>query len=518
MKNGADIEVESTPVIDLNRHGLIDAANSSDDIEEGSLPGEWDNEKTEVYTDAEEDGNAFLIDADGEPSPITAFPFVMGRGTECDMVLTGKGVSRKHAEVVFQSGRFVVNDLNSLNGIKVNGYKVSRVILEEGDVIKLGDVTLTFSQGGTPAPAKPKKASLFNKPKETPAADETFGPSPAKKFTKVAVIGVSFCVIGAVAWVGLQQFSDSQRAEQQLIGAAAPAQATNQNAQRQAAQQQPEQRNQNTSAAQTAAAPAAATATAPKPAVGAPPPSIAMAPIAPQNKLPESRPSKPEKVSAPEPEPVKPVEKKAPTINRTQQAAAKLLASAESEFLSGNAPQLFTNMTKYENNSQVYASTKAQLKNKHEELARLYGLYERGQKAFVSGDKQGAFVAWSSFLEKEARIFGKAKSVYADQVTSRVVEEYVSRGNEASKAGKHHEAYELWQKALSIGESVAAKIAIDNANTKSRQLYRQALRLEYVNSSKAKELWNEVVNLVPPGTEYHTKASSKLAWYERWGA
>jgi hypothetical protein len=50
------------------------------------------------------------------------------------------------------------------------------------------------------------------------------------------------------------------------------------------------------------------------------------------------------------------------------------------------------------------------------------------------------------------------------------------------------------------------------------QLYRQALRLEYVNTSKAKALWMEVTELLPPGTEYNTKASAKLAWYDKWGA
>ena len=512
MSKGADIEVESTPVIDLSRHGLVNAANSGDDEEIG-MPGEWDNEKTEVYTDSEEDGNAILIDGDGEQYTITAFPYVLGRGTECDFVLTGKGVSRKHAEIVFQSGRFVINDLNSLNGIKVNGYKVSRVILEEGDTIKLGDVSLTFSHGSDNPPAKaskPRKSSLFGKApadSEVPV-DETFGTSPGKKVAKFAVLGVSAVVLLGAGLMAFQQFGDNQRAQQQIIQAptAASAAATANN-QTQAASAQPDTASQAPTPAAEASMPAA------KAQPGSPPPSIAMAPI--RSSMPKAAPPEPE---PPKPEPKVTAKPAEPKIDKMQQAAANLLSSADKEFLEGSAPQLFTNMTKYENSSRVFAGTKAKLRNKHEELARLYALYERGQKAFVSGDKQGAFVAWSSFLEKESKMFGKKKSVYADQVTSRVVEEYVQRGNDAAQAGKHHEAYRMWEKALDIGESVAAKIAIDNVNTKSRQLYRQALRLEYVNSNRARELWDEVVNLVPPGTEYHTKASSKLAWYDRWGA
>lgn len=522
MKNRADIEVESTPVIDLNRHGLIDAANSGDEEDEDiGLPGEWDNEKTEVYSDAEEEGNAFLIDANGEQFSITAFPYVLGRGNECDLVLTGKGVSRKHAEIVFQSGRFVVNDLNSLNGIKVNGYKVSRVILEEGDVIKLGDVSLTYSQGGEVSSAAPKeKKSLFGKSSK-PAMDEdgTFGASPAKKLTKGLAIGVSLCVVAAVAWVGFQQFNDSQRAQNQIVSLPGEA---GQQQQSTTSQAQVANDDSQQTAASAQAPQEQASGNAPAPAIGAPPPSIAMAPLkSSQTSSLNSAATKPaysEPKPEPKPKPVEPKVTKTPTVNKTQRAATNLLAKADNQFLDGNAPELFSKMSNLENNSRVYAGTKAKLKNKHEELARLYTLYEKGQKAFVSGDKRGAFVAWSSFLEKESELFNNKRSVYGDQVTARVVDEYVNRGNQASKDGKHHEAYRLWEKALTLGESVAAKIAIDNANTKSRQLYRKALRLEYVNSSKAKELWEEVVNLVPPGSEYHTKASSKLAWYDRWGA
>lgn len=505
MKNGVEIEVESTPVIDLSRHGLVDAANSGDDDQDDvGLPGEWDNEKTEVYTDSDEEGNASLVDADGEQYPITTFPYVLGRGNECDYVLTGKGVSRKHAEIVFQSGRFVVSDLNSLNGIKVNGYKVSRVILEEGDTIKLGDVSLTFSYGGEVKSQPSKSKSLFGKSKEAAPLDDTFGESPSKKVVKGLVAGSVFLVVAAVGWMGFQQFNNSQRVDEQIV--AVPKQ--NQNKAPAAQQPAAQQAQQQPQVAAASVKPAAA--------IGAPPPSIAMAPIKPLS----SQPAIQEPV-APKPvykAPAAPKPKPKPTVNKAQQSAQRLLASADSEFLNGNAPQLLGKMTQLENNSRVSSATKAKIRSKHEQIAKLYALYEKGQRSFVAGDKQGAFVSWSSFLEKESRAYGKRKSVYADQVTARVVDEYVERGNSASKQGEHHKAYKLWQKALGVGESVAAKIAIDNANNKSRQLYRKALRLEYVNSNKAKELWGEVVNLVPPGTEYHTKASSKLAWYDRWGA
>ena len=95
---------------------------------------------------------------------------------------------------------------------------------------------------------------------------------------------------------------------------------------------------------------------------------------------------------------------------------------------------------------------------------------------------------------------------------------WVAVGNQAAQDKRNHEAYKAWQKALGYGDSVAARIAVDSANQKSRTLYRQALRLEYVNTDRAKDLWRQVMELVPPGTEYYNKASEKLTWYEKWGS
>ncbi|MCG8536735.1 MAG: hypothetical protein MI808_16725, partial [Pseudomonadales bacterium] len=140
------------------------------------------------------------------------------------------------------------------------------------------------------------------------------------------------------------------------------------------------------------------------------------------------------------------------------------------------------------------------------------------QSAFNSGDKNTAFSLWTDFMAREQKLYDGRKSSYSKQIAGKVVDEYVNKGNIASSNGDYHSAYNYWQKAVSLGDSAPAKIAIDNLTTRAQQLYRQALRLEYVNSNKAKSMWREVTNLLPPGTEYHTKASSKLAWYEKWGS
>ncbi len=70
---------------------------------------------------------------------------VMGRSRDCDVTLDDPNVSRRHAEVRPSGGGWIVNDLGSTNGIKVNGRRVEGPqSLKPGDVIELGTSRVTF--------------------------------------------------------------------------------------------------------------------------------------------------------------------------------------------------------------------------------------------------------------------------------------------------------------------------------------------------------------------------------------
>ena len=61
------------------------------------------------------------------------------------LVLDDPNVSRRHAEVRPSGGAWIVNDLGSTNGIKVNGRRVDGPqSLKRGDVIELGTSRVTF--------------------------------------------------------------------------------------------------------------------------------------------------------------------------------------------------------------------------------------------------------------------------------------------------------------------------------------------------------------------------------------
>src|SRR5215208_2814578 len=70
---------------------------------------------------------------------------VIGRSRGCDVMVEDQNVSRRHAEVSPSGGSWIVKDLGSTNGVKVNGRRIQGPqSLKHGDVIQLGTSRLTF--------------------------------------------------------------------------------------------------------------------------------------------------------------------------------------------------------------------------------------------------------------------------------------------------------------------------------------------------------------------------------------
>jgi pSer/pThr/pTyr-binding forkhead associated (FHA) protein len=69
---------------------------------------------------------------------------VIGRSNANDMVILDKEVSRRHALIDQIGGIYVIEDLNSKNGILVNRKRRSRALLRSGDIITFGQIDVTF--------------------------------------------------------------------------------------------------------------------------------------------------------------------------------------------------------------------------------------------------------------------------------------------------------------------------------------------------------------------------------------
>ena len=75
----------------------------------------------------------------GETFPLGFEPVTIGRQEDNSIILADQQVSRHHAEVVLQGGRWVIRDLGSANGTYVNEQRIDTPrVLSQGDTVRLG--------------------------------------------------------------------------------------------------------------------------------------------------------------------------------------------------------------------------------------------------------------------------------------------------------------------------------------------------------------------------------------------
>jgi hypothetical protein len=87
---------------------------------------------------------------------------LIGRSSDLDMVLVEDMVSRKHARIAMQGEQIWIEDLGSTNGTFVNGEKIKRARLKEGDRVLIGTSILKLIAGDAPREGMDAKRELEN--------------------------------------------------------------------------------------------------------------------------------------------------------------------------------------------------------------------------------------------------------------------------------------------------------------------------------------------------------------------
>ena len=83
-------------------------------------------------------GNYFSLDGDVS---------VLGRDESCDVQIVDEMVSRRHLEIRQADEKHVLKDLESANGVKINGHQVSKEItLHDRDAITIGETKLLYTE------------------------------------------------------------------------------------------------------------------------------------------------------------------------------------------------------------------------------------------------------------------------------------------------------------------------------------------------------------------------------------
>jgi pSer/pThr/pTyr-binding forkhead associated (FHA) protein len=73
---------------------------------------------------------------------------ILGRGSDAELYLDAEQLSRHHLRFTRRNGEYTCTDLDSRNGLYLNGLRVHSVVLRDGDELQLGDVTLVYREGG----------------------------------------------------------------------------------------------------------------------------------------------------------------------------------------------------------------------------------------------------------------------------------------------------------------------------------------------------------------------------------
>jgi Protein of unknown function (DUF3662)/FHA domain len=150
------IEFETDERLGLGEFGIQTRVAQPDD-EPVSAPPEAESGRTMIYSNAERVAEPLeersrtraakvLLLVDGKRVVVGPTGATLGRGRQCDVVLSDPNVSRQHAEIRPRGGSWVLTDLGSTNGSRLNGRRIDgSEMLREGDEIELGESVMTFT-------------------------------------------------------------------------------------------------------------------------------------------------------------------------------------------------------------------------------------------------------------------------------------------------------------------------------------------------------------------------------------
>jgi hypothetical protein len=89
---------------------------------------------------------SFAVTINGRTHALEGGKVVLGRSKDSDIQVEDANVSRRHAELRREGATWWLVDLDSTNGTELNGKRVQRSKLSDGDTITLGGTDLTFAK------------------------------------------------------------------------------------------------------------------------------------------------------------------------------------------------------------------------------------------------------------------------------------------------------------------------------------------------------------------------------------
>jgi pSer/pThr/pTyr-binding forkhead associated (FHA) protein len=129
--------------------------------------------------------------------PITQVMLTIGRKPGNDVVIDNQAISGSHARIVEENQTYFIEDLNSLNGTFLNGQKVNKYALKNGDIILIGNHTIEFISDKPPDTDAAKPAIRGRSMSETVVLSPTDQQKILTATEKVDILGGFLIIEGS---------------------------------------------------------------------------------------------------------------------------------------------------------------------------------------------------------------------------------------------------------------------------------------------------------------------------------
>ena len=93
-------------------------------------------------------------------TPLNEGSYVLGRGSQAEIQIPSREISRKHAQIHVSKSEILLQDCGSANGTLLNGRRIVKEPLKDGDQITIGNVTLAIRFEGFESAPPPKKQAF----------------------------------------------------------------------------------------------------------------------------------------------------------------------------------------------------------------------------------------------------------------------------------------------------------------------------------------------------------------------
>jgi FhaA, N-terminal domain/FHA domain len=147
------VSLETDDDLDVGEFGIATRMVQPQRAAEGAVQGEAGH--TMVYrpppaeavpgaADTAVPTEVITVSWDGQQRTIDKRRTLIGRSKECDVQLADPNASRRHAELRREGASYWIIDLDSTNGLEVNGRRLKRAKLEDGDRVTIGATQIVF--------------------------------------------------------------------------------------------------------------------------------------------------------------------------------------------------------------------------------------------------------------------------------------------------------------------------------------------------------------------------------------